>query len=321
LEKRLQNIIAENVLTLYVCTIYGLFTWIMAGVFVHHLWWQLILLAATNYLMIEMSKDIIFLRIRSWMVTSTFMMLTAGCGFNYGSMEAGIVGLCTAITLFMLFLTYQNPEDVNHTYYAYLSLGIASLFYVQALYFVPLIWLLTLYTIQSLGIRTWLSSLLGLITPYWFALPLFLYWQDFDTIKEHFSPLVYFPDSEISLMPIQIILFIVVAALALIGAINFWRQSYEERIRTRQIYDFLQWLGVAVSIFILLQPQHFDTLIRVVLICASPFIAHFFTFTSTKVTYYLFIITVLLLLALSIVSTNETLLNFTNQAIYDGLGD
>ena len=121
-------------------------------------------------------------------------------------------------------------------------------------------------------------------------------------------------------MPIQIILFIVVAALALIGAINFWRQSYEERIRTRQIYDFLQWLGVAVSIFILLQPQHFDTLIRVVLICASPFIAHFFTFTSTKVTYYLFIITVLLLLALSIVSTNETLLNFTNQAIYDGLG-
>ena len=44
------------------------------------------------------------------------------------------------------------------------------------------------------------------------------------------------------------------------------------------------------------------------------------TFTSTKVTYYLFIITVLLLLALSIVSTNETLLNFTNQAIYDGLG-
>ena len=297
MEKRLQNIIAENVLTLYVCTIYGLFTWIMAGVFVHHLWWQLILLAATNYLMIEMSKDIIFLRIRSWMVTSTFMMLTAGCGFNYGSMEAGIVGLCTAITLFMLFLTYQNPEDVNHTYYAYLSLGIASLFYVQALYFVPLIWLLTLYTIQSLGIRTWLSSLLGLITPYWFALPLFLYWQDFDTIKEHFSPLVYFPDSEISLMPIQIILFIVVAALALIGAINFWRQSYEER-----------------------KPQHFDTLIRVVLICASPFIAHFFTFTSTKVTYYLFIITVLLLLALSIVSTNETLLNFTNQAIYDGLG-
>ena len=140
MEKRLQNIIAENVLTLYVCTIYGLFTWIMAGVFVHHLWWQLILLAATNYLMIEMSKDIIFLRIRSWMVTSTFMMLTAGCGFNYGSMEAGIVGLCTAITLFMLFLTYQNPEDVNHTYYAYLSLGIASLFYVQALYFVPLIW-------------------------------------------------------------------------------------------------------------------------------------------------------------------------------------
>ena len=183
MEKRLQNIIAENVLTLYVCTIYGLFTWIMAGVFVHHLWWQLILLAATNYLMIEMSKDIIFLRIRSWMVTSTFMMLTAGCGFNYGSMEAGIVGLCTAITLFMLFLTYQNPEDVNHTYYAYLSLGIASLFYVQALYFVPLIWLLTLYTIQSLGIRTWLSSLLGLITPYWFALPLFLYWQDFDTIN------------------------------------------------------------------------------------------------------------------------------------------
>ena len=320
MEKRLQNRIAESVLTINVCSLYGLFTWIIAGIFDSNLWWQLALMVATNMLMIQMNKSLILLRIRSWMVSSTFIMLAACCGFNYASMEAGIVGVCMVFALFMIFLTYQTPDDVTHTYYAYLSLGVASLFFVQTLYFVPLLWLLTIYTIQPLSWRTWTTSLLGVITPYWFALPVFLYWQDYETVVAHFQPLVCLPENVTPLMPFQFIVFIFIAALTLISVINFRRKSYEERIRTRQIYTFLVWFALAVAIFIILQPQHFNTLIRTAIICVSPFIAHFFTFTNTKYTNYLFFVVLAIVVVLSLISVNKTLLSYANQLIADGLG-
>lgn len=262
-----------------------------------------------------MNKSLILLRIRSWMITSTFIMIAACCGFNYASTEAGVIGLCVAFSFFMIFLCYQTPDDVGKTYNAYLSIGIASLFFIQVIYFIPLIWILSVYMLQSLNWRTWLTSILGAITPYWLALPFYLYRQDYDGIIRHFEPLRQLPETNIALSPIQTIVFVLIAALAIAGAINFWRRSYEERIRTRQIYAFLQWIGLAVGIFILLQPQHYDILIRVMIICACPFIAHFFTFTKTKVTNYLFIGIVILVILLSIVNTNASLLEISNQTI------
>lgn len=312
MEKQLHNHIAESQLTIYTCALFGIVTWIVAGLLTQQLWIQVASMFATCYLMIEMSRHLILLRVRSWMVTSTFMMLTACCGFTYPSITAGIISLCAAFSTFMLFLTYQDPKDVGHAYYAYLALGVASLFFVQTIYVFPLVWLLSRFLLQSFSWRTWVISLLGLITPYWFALPWYIYQQDYESIIAHFQPLVEFSRPEEGLQPLQLIFFVFVGLLTIIGAIHFWRESYKERIRTRQIYTFLLWAGLAVSLVIILQPQHYDTLIRVVLICLCPFIAHFFTLSQSKITKYLFFGTLAIVIILSIISINESLLDSTN---------
>lgn len=312
MEKQLHNRIAESQLTIYVCAIFSIVTWIVAGLLTKQLWIQLASMFITCYLMIEMSRHLILLRIRSWMVTSTFMMLTACCGFTYPSISTGILSLCAAFSMFMLFLTYQNPTDVGHTYYAYLSLGVASLFLVQTIYVFPLIWVLSRFLLQTFNWRTWVISLLGLITPYWFALPWFIYQQDYDSIIAHFQPLVEFQRPEEGLQPIQLVFFAFVGLLTIIGAIHFWRESYKERIRTRQLYTFILWTGLAVSLVIILQPQHYNTLIRVVLVCLCPFIAHFFTLSQSKITKYLFFGVLAIVILLSFITINESLLNSTN---------
>ena len=245
--------------------------------------------------MIEMSRHMILLRVRSWMVTSVFMVLNACCAFTYPSIAAGAVGLCMVFSLFMLFITYQNPHDAGHTFWAYLSLGV----------------------LQSFNWRTWVASLLGILAPYWLLSPIFIYRQDFDTIVNHFAGLVsiQMPEDADMLTPIKIVVLALIALLTTISALHFWRESYKERIRTRQIYNFMQWLGLAVCVFILLQPQHYDILIRIVLICASPYIAHFFTVTHSKIVNYLFFGTMVLFVTLAMISTSETLLNYSNTLL------
>ncbi|UKK50300.1 hypothetical protein L6472_09725 [Prevotella sp. E13-17] len=319
MEKRLHNHISESILTLYSSAIYCFITWIAAGLFTHNLWLQMALMAATCYLMVEMSKHLIFLRLRSWMVTSAFMMLSSCCAFNYDSTSAGIIGISAVATLFLLLSTYQNPQDVGHSYYAYVVLGITSLFFIKALYFIPLMWLLTLLMLQSLSFHTWLASILGTITPYWLIGPWYIYKQDYDILSTHFEPLFnwHTPTADDVLTPIRIVIFVIIGILFILGAINFWSKSYEERIRTRQYYGFLQWMVLALSIFVLLQPQYYDTLIRVIIICACPFAAHFFTLNSSKITNYLFFITLAIIMILSVISTNESLTDIANHTLLE----
>ena len=319
MEKRLHNHISESILTLYSSAIYCFITWIAAGLFTLHLWLQMALMAATCYLMVEMSKHLIFLRLRSWMVTSALMMLSSCCAFNYHSTSAGIIGICAVVTIFLLLSTYQNPQDVGHTFFAYVVLGIASLFFVKALYFIPLMWLLTLLMLQSLSFHTWLASILGTITPYWLIGSWLIYNQEFNVLTANFEPLFNWqpPTEDQLLTPIRVVIFLIIAILFVLGAINFWSKSYEERIRTRQYYGFLQWMVLALGIFVLLQPQYYDMLIRVIIICACPFAAHFFTLNNSKITNYLFFITLAFMIILSVISVNESLTEIVNLKLLE----
>lgn len=318
MKKRLHNDIAESILTINICSIYGFSTWFIAGILTHQWWIQLLLMMATNCIMIGMNSHFILLRIRSWMIISTFMTLTACCAFNYGSMEAGVMGLCTVLTAFLLFLTYLNPDDVGHTYYAYLTIGIASLVFVQSLYFVPLIWMLSLWILKSLNWRSWFASLLGLFTPYWFVFAWYFYQHNLHEISYHFHPLFCLQtgDSYVGMTPLKIFILAFISLLAAIGAFDFWSKHYEERVRTRQLYSFMQWIGIAVCLFMVLQPQHYDTLNRVFLASASPFIAHLFTLNRSKYIGYLFFASAALAIVLMMVSTSESLMKMVNNALY-----
>jgi hypothetical protein len=262
-------------------------------------------------LMIEMAVHLRLLRIYNWMVATIFMLLTVCCASGYASIEAGIIGICMMVAIYMLFLTYKVPNDVRHTYCAYLAIGVGSLIFVKTLYFVPLMWVLTAFLLQSLNWRTLSSSLVGLVTPYWLALPWYIFKQEYEGVITHFLPLFHLPvsDGEVVLRPIQVTVFVFVAVLAIIGMVNFWRKNYEESIRIRMFFYFFQWMGLATGVFVLLQPQHYDTFMRILLICASPVIAHFFALTKLRIVNYMFFCVLGLVIAFTFFSFNEPLLN------------
>lgn len=285
--KRLQNRIAESGLVLPTMATYGLVVWVASGLLTHQWWPQLVCFAISVYMMVEMNNAFSLLRVRSRMTSSTFIALTCTMCFLFGSLSGALVQLFTIASLLFLLSTYQSPQSLGRIFYAFLLQGLVSLAWVHVLFFVPLLWLLMVTQLQSMSWRGLFASLIGLLTPYWFISVWFIYQRDFTPLADHFRSLATFVplgDAYSSLTVGQLLAFILVAGLTLTGIVHFWNNSIDEKIRTRLLYGLFTWMSAICLTFTVLQPQHYEPLMRIAVIFASPLVAHFLTLTSSRIT-------------------------------------
>ena len=194
--------------------------------------------------------------------------------------------VCVVAAWLILTLSYQDKQSSGTTYYAFLFFGLASMAYVHVLFFVPFLWLMMVTNIQSLSWRTWIASLLGLLTPYWFWSSWLIYKNDITQLTSHFDPLTTFQApfqyADISLGEIAVLALLVICTIT--GIVHQIRKSYADKIRIRLIFGFFIWTDLLAMLFLILQPQHSDMLFRFIIISTAPLIGHFLALTSTRIT-------------------------------------
>ena len=302
--KRLQNRIAESGIMLPVMAVYALAVWLLSGLTANNWWPQLACYAATSYLVVEMSNSNALLRVRSRMVSCTFIMLTCMLSPLFGSMTNGLTLLFWVAAMLILFSTYQDHQAVGRVFYAFVFLSAASIVFVQSLWLVPVIWLLMLTQLQSLGWRTWLASIIGLLAPYWFFTLWFIYTNDFTPLFTHMAGLweIEFSVNYTALQPSQVAAYILTFVLTLTGIIHFWHRSFEDKIRIRLLYGFFTTMSLLLFILIALLPQYFDPLIRMAFLFACPLVAHLATFTSTRISNIMFFVILALIVTITVLN-------------------
>ena len=207
----------------------------------------------------------------------------------FGSMAGAIVQLCVVASLTTFFHSYQDKQSMGWIFYTFLFIGLASTVFVQILYYVPFVWLMMQIQLASLDWRTFWASLIGLLTPYWFILPVAIYQEEFGSFVTHFEQLAVFQLPDYSLLTVnQVVIFAFVVTLALTGSIHYWRNSLSDKFRIRQLYGCFTVLTVVTIVFIVAQPQHFQALMHILIIATSPLIGHFLALTYTRITNYAF---------------------------------
>ena len=230
----------------------------------------------------------------------SFLVMSCMACFLFDSMAGAIVQLCVIAAYTTIFRTYQNKEAVAWTYYAFLCIGMASTVFAQLLFLVPVWWLLMRFQLNSMSWRNFFASLLGLLTPYWFALCLLTYFGNFDYFVDQAQSLCSFqlPYDYTRLTVSQVLVFAFVVALGVTGTIHYWRNSSDDKIRIRQLYGWFIAMSVVCTLWLIAQPQHYDMLLRLLIVNTSPLIAHFLSLTYTRVTniafYVISVVAVLL---------------------------
>jgi len=294
-------------MTLTVAGVYALVVWMIAGL-ATRLWWpQLACLAASCYLLIEISNSNALIRIRSRMVTTTFIFLSTMFVSGFASLTGGIVQLCFVTAVLLLFNTYQDNQAAGKVFYAFLCLGLSSLFFVHILYLVPVVWILMATQLQSFSGRTLAASLIGLLTPYWFITLWFIYQQDFSLLASHLSALASITVDYSMVTMEQVLVYAFLLILSVAGIVHFWNNSFEDKIRIRLLYGFFTAFTLLILALLALQPCHFDPLIRLAFVCASPLVAHFLTLTSTRITNIAFF--VIMVICITITAVNLWMLS------------
>lgn len=284
--KRIQNKVAESRYTLPTAATYGVVIWLVGGLIQQQWWIQFACFAIATYLMVELNNSNALIRIYSRSVSALFIVLSCIASFLFPSIEGAITQVCLVASLLFLFRSYQDKKAAGSTFYAFLFLTLGSLAHVHTLWLIPVYWIIMVFFIYSMSIRTFVASLLGFLLPYWclFTWVLWRYGDDFSLFTQHFEPLGdYHVDPTTLSLPLMLT-FAFIVVLSITGLIHYLRTSFLDKIRIRQIYYSFIFLDAVSAVFLILQPQQYDMTLRVMIIATSPLIAHFISLTRTRFT-------------------------------------
>lgn len=251
---------------------------------------SLFILVSIGYLMIEANTTFTLIRTRTALPVSIYWVTCSILFFLHPFEWGNLMALAFMAAIFQFFRSYESPTASAPVYNAFLCLGLGSLFFPQAIWFVPLL-LVSMIPFRTSGIKNILAALLGLVTPYWFLLgyafctnrmPLFL-----TPIQEmtHISPIGYnqLPTNEI-------ISWFFVTLIHTIFGCHYLQMSYIDRTRTRIFHSFLMYAGWWTMVLCILQPQHLHVLLPVQVICMSFLGGHLFTLTRNRFSGILFVV-------------------------------
>lgn len=228
-----------------------------------------------------------------------FYVLFISTNPDFLPLKSTSVGVfCLILAIYQLFSSYHDPTAKDKSYNAALLIGIGSLLWIHIVWFLPLFWL-GMYNFRSLSLRTFLASLLGVGTVYWFLLSWCIWFGDFTPFAVPFGTLFRFN----LLMPDGIGLFawlwiIVLAGLTTASAVNIVTHEYEDVLRTRQFLSFLIIMAVYTFALYFLYEQVSEEFLETACIPAAILIAHFFTVMRKRMMLWTFYSAIVIFVAL-----------------------
>lgn len=300
--KRFQNKVAESRIALPATAVYALCVCALGGLFSAGMWLQIVLLALSAYLIFQLNNVNALIRIFSRMVSCSYLVLTVMSFFLFDDIANGVTAFLLIAFFHFFFSIYQDGTAVGRMFYAFAVLGVMSVVFVQTLYFVPIVWIMLFANIMAGNARMIIASLMGLTLPYWFLGAYSLMIGDLTIVPAHLATLIEFEPiaawQTIDLGRIVTIAFVVI--LAFTGIIHFRLNNYKDKIRTRMLFEIFTIMILCILLFMILQPNHADRLLSMLLVCTAPMIAHYIALTNTKITNISFYIILLVTLGLTV---------------------
>ncbi len=295
-------------MALPVTAIYVVLVCLAAGLLEGRMWVSFALLSVSSFLMMQLNNANALIRVYSRMVSCTFLVLSTMSTFLLANPVYGGVQLCLVAFYVLFFRAYQDKRAVGSIFYAFLMLGIASIWFVQILFFVPVLWILLYTNVLAGSVRTFFASVLGILLPYWFVEVYYVYIGEPQALIPHFLSLAQFRPLALSLpwTGAQLSATALVLLLTVVGVVHFHRNSYMDKIRTRMLFEVFTAVAICTAVFLFLQPRHVNNLLGLLIVSISPLVGHYVSLTRTRLTNISFF--VFLLLALVVTAYNVWML-------------
>lgn len=291
--RRLQKEISTSRISWPIAAVLTLIFWFIAWLEDNVTFFPFVLIIATGLLMMWINHLFALIKVFSRMIASSYLAFTTALLLvpDIGGAQTKVVFVqfCLVSFLILFFSCYQYRKAQGVILYAFMMLGVASLFFKQLLLLVPILWCLSAYCMVTFSGKIWLSSIFGIGLPYLFVYTYYL--------------CVGTPSAEQTLMhnwdfcrvfdfravPMCLkISFACSSLLTIVGFVHLMMDGHKDKVRTRMMYQIFISLGFFAMLMCFLQPLHIAEYIGIMLVSASAMVGHFFAMTDTKRTNYIF---------------------------------
>lgn len=275
--------------------------WVIPGLGDRDYWLGLLLCAATTFLLTELSNRHSLLRIRSRMVSITYLMLMLISPALHPGATHLVPALCLVLCYFMLYSSYQKIRPAGYIYHAFFFAGIGSLFYAPMLFLSLGFYVSIIFQLRNMTWSSFVAGLLGFLTPYW-ILAAYAVWNGHldrfitDTVGWYSLPIADYSQ----LTDPQRISLGVMIFLALLAFIHYFRTAFNDKIRTRMHYYIVSTQELIIWALFLLFPTLFKEQFTLLILNSSLLLAHYYALAKGRYFHYWFNLNVALLLALGI---------------------
>jgi hypothetical protein len=230
-----------------------------------------------------------------------FYIILIGCNVAFLPLTPVSVGVfCLIIALYQVLSTYNNPKGILQIYNATLLIGAGSLLWVQILWFVPVFWW-AMYSFKSWSLRTFLASLIGLGTLYWFLLGWCVLTDDYQYFTFGFSSLgrIGLPVWA-DIRTIDLLYLACLSVIAILSMLNIFINEYEENIRTRHFLFFIILLCVVSFGLSIVYEMQSGNFLQICCMPLSILMAHFFSTSRMKRIHWVYFGFLILFVLLSV---------------------
>jgi hypothetical protein len=176
-------------------------------------------------------------------------LLLATNNFILGNSVESIGALLIILAISSLFASYQHPRAEKQAFDISFLLSLASLLWLKCIFLLPVFWI-GMYMMKTLNLKSFAASLIGIITPYWFAFFYFAYIDDYSPLLNHLLSIIDFQWIDFMKAPLFTWIHLGVTLLATLFSIGHTIfSSFTDKIRTRSYLNFL--FLVLISSYIL----------------------------------------------------------------------
>lgn len=287
---RIQSLVATGRFTLPVVILIFLFLW---GVSIQE-WDELISLGITiviGYVLIETNTAFNLIRTRTAMPVCFYWLVSAILFFLHPFEWVNLLPLLFVLASYQLFLSYESHSLSAPSFHSFLFVSLGSIVFPQFLFLVPLFWS-CMISFRAMSWKSFLASLIGLITPYWILLGYAFCFNEMQLVLTPLQGIVRLsPLDYCHLTLSEWASWAFITLLFIVCGFHYWTVSYMDKTRTRLCHSYLIISGFWTTILSVLQPVYLCEWMSIQLICTAFLSGHLFTLTRNRFSGILFIVT------------------------------
>lgn len=262
---------------------------------------SLVLVLLMSLVLLETGNRNQLYRVQTRMLPSVWLFAAAFIPYLHPFHYALLATLFLAASYYMLFRTYQVVEPVFLVFYTFLMLSLGSLFVPHMLLLVPFyLWYLIVF-MRTFSIRVLFAALMGTLLPFWFWLGWILLREDTTALLAWWARLVNINMGGVGafLHPAPpMYAFYLVAFLAVWMSAYYVRHSFDDKIQTRMFFYVFIFQSLLLLVYGVLVDA--TTALPMLLLSASPLVAHYFALRNTWLSLIVFILTLLSFLVINL---------------------